>query len=514
MNLSKSPLLLSAFSGVLLGIASITLNEWLIWIALVPLIVAINGKGYKDTALYAILCGFVFGGILLFWMPQALKVYSGTSLILGYTGVILLSLLLSFWFAAMFLLYHTLNIKDANGVSYVILNMLLFAAIFFITEFLRIHLLTGLVWTKFFLAAPLSANIYMIQLASVVGAIGIGLLVAAVNYLVACSIMLKKKLFLVIAAAIFFANLGYGMAAFHLANTDLHDAKIIGIVCENVEAETRWVESGDAIINTMLGLVNESARHNPEILVWSETALPWTYIDNDDILVAISGIIKTNNRSTQNIVGYLTDTEDDSGYVYNSAYLIDADGSAIGRVDKRRLLTFFEEPLLRSYESTAIPMLTQSIYNNIKRGERSPILNTSLGKAWVMVCNESLLPFYVDSPKNTPDYLVNMSNDAWLENTQNIAHHFYLARLRAIEYRKDMIINSNRGMSGIISSRGEVVRLSQSDSPELIIGPIHPNTIRTLYARFPLAMPIFIFLIFCIIILISFTMSFKSQPTQ
>ena len=32
-------------------------------------------------------------------------------------------------------------------------------------------------------------------------------------------------------------------------------------------------------------------------------------------------------------------------------------------------------------------------------------------------------------------------------------------------------------MSGIISSRGEVVQLSQSDSPALIIGPIHPHSI-------------------------------------
>jgi apolipoprotein N-acyltransferase len=462
----------------------------------------------------SLLCGFVFGCFLLFWMPQTLKTYSGANLFLGITGMIFLAFLLSLWFAFIFLLFSIIQIKDGYRNRSVVVNMILFATIFYLVEFLHFHSLPGLVWNKFFLAGPLSSNVYMIQLASVTGSLGIGILVAAVNYLIANSIIHKKMIFVIIAAGIFFSNLGYGIIVFNMEDTNQSESRIVGVICENIEAETRWTESGDAIINTMLNLVHESTRYDPEILIWSETALPWTYIDDDDILIAISGIIQRSNVRTQNIIGYLSDVEQDTVYVYNSAYLIDADGKAIDRIDKRRLLTFFEEPLIRNYSRTAIPMLTQSIYNNVKRGAGKPILNTNAGRAWVMICNESLLPYYFGHPQKTPDYLVNMSNDAWLENTQNIAHHFYLARLRAVEYRKDMIINSNRGMSGFISANGKVVSVSQSDRPELIIGHITPNSNHTFYSRFPMLIPILNMLVFCIVVFYNFTKRIKTQSTK
>ena len=235
----------------------------------------------------------------------------------------------------------------------------------------------------------------------------------------------------------------------------------------------------------MLGLVEEAAKDRPDLLVWSETAFPWTFVEDDDILQALAGIMKRNHAESEQIIGYLSQTYDNPDIVYNSAYLINAESQAVARVDKHQLLTFFEEPLLRSKERLFIPMLTQSVYENMKRGDGSKLLPTSIGHAWVMICNESLLPNWYDKSISNANFLVNISNDAWLENTQHIAHHFFIARIKAVEYRKDMIINSNRGISGIVNKRGEVVVRSQSQEPELLMGTIYPNDRTTFYARFP-----------------------------
>lgn len=160
-------------------------------------------------------------------------------------------------------------------------------------------------------------------------------------------------------------------------------------------------------------------------------------------------------------------------------------------------------------------MLTQSVYDNMKRGDENKLMKTANGNGWVMICNESLLPNWHDKSIRYAHFLVNISNDAWLENTQHIAHHFYFARSKAVEYRKDMIINSNRGITGIVNKRGEVIAMSMTDQPELLTGKIYPNENTTFYARFPKLVSYIFLLLTCIIFIVTFVRKIafaKSKP--
>ena len=488
-RMNKLSLSLAVISGLLVGISAMELNIWLVWIGLAPLLIAIHGKSPKQVLVLGLVAGYVFGIVQLMWMPQVLARYAGASLFAGIAGVMLLALSTALWFAAPFILFALIRGKySSKWFGQWWINAMTFSSLFFLVECLHIQVLPGMVWDKFYLACAISPSKYMIQLAPITGALGIGLLIAMVNYLVAEAVIRKKGLFWGIGLALFVFNLLYGAARLHLGGSEKNGlAHSVGLVCENVHAETRWTESGDRIISTMLRLVDESRRYNPELLVWSETALPWTYQENDDILLALAEILRQSNASTQNIIGYQTAA--DGGYVYNSAYLIDADGSAAGRYDKTTLLSLFEEPLMRARTSTAIPMLTRGSFDHVLRGRGNTYLPTHIGNALVMICNESLLPNYSRLKGEPPAFLVNISNDAWFENTQGISQHFYIARLRAVEYNKDMIINSNRGVSGIVSRLGEVQTMSQSDRPELIIGTIRPNQKASFFARFPFFFP-------------------------
>ena len=68
--LSKTKLIISLFSGILMGLAPAPFNAWYFaWFALVPLWIAIRQqKSSKQTAILALAWGFGYYGLALFWI--------------------------------------------------------------------------------------------------------------------------------------------------------------------------------------------------------------------------------------------------------------------------------------------------------------------------------------------------------------------------------------------------------------------------------------------------------------
>lgn len=492
LKLLNKSILLSAISGILLSYSLITLNSFLIWFAFVPLLLALSEKKIKESIFYISVFTIPFGIISYFWIPATFQKFTGEFSfisILAISSFILGNLLLFIlWIAA----FNYLEIKDNKSpIKKAVLNTILISLIYFLIEFININSVKGIPWNKVSLKIALSSNVYFIQLASVIGSVGLSIIVISFNYLIAEFIKTKNKILLFIGIGVFVSNLLLGFIMVH-GSDESNNKKNVALVCENVKAETKWTEHGDAIISKMLSLIKESKKYNTELIIWPETALPWTYIENDDIIMAIAEILKGSN--TQNLIGYLTQSEKDSNLVYNSAYLIDKDGKAIGRYDKRILLDFIESPFL-SDNNSLLPMLVQSLYDYVLPGTQSNILTTNIGKCKVEICNESLMPDYFNTDENSFEFIVNMSNDAWFESNQNIEHHFHLSSLKAVEYGKYMVINSNRGISGIVNDKGMIQVSSKSDIPQKIIAYIVPNSNKTLYTRFPLAVPLLSFMI-------------------
>ena len=491
-------ILLLILAGLMLGYTLVSLNSYLIWVSFIPLFVALKNQNLKNTIFYAIIFSSVVGFIGLFWVPYAFEKYTGVFSILSLFATLFLIISVIIFFLIWLIFFKNLEIKQkSNQIRTTIINTILISSIFFLIEFISIHIFQGIPWNKIAIRNALSTNLYFLQLSPIVGSLGLSIIVISVNYLFSEYLLSKNKMFLIIGTLIFLFNLVYGFLMLNFENDENKTERKVALICENVKAETKWTEEGNSIISKMLKLVKEVKPCNPELIVWSESAFPWTYIENDDILIAIAKILKGNN--SQNIIGYLTQSEQDSNFVYNSAYLIDNNGSTLSRYDKSILLDFIEKPFFSSNYNNILPMLSNSHYNNILIGDRKNILTTNIGKCKIDICNESLISNYNFNLDNSFEFIVNISNDAWIEGTQNIEHHFYFARLKAIEYRKYLIINSNRGISGIVDNKGRVQVSSQTEVPEKLIGYIVPNKGRTLYSRFPLLVPALAFLIIIIL---------------
>jgi len=87
----------------------------------------------------------------------------------------------------------------------------------------------------------------------------------------------------------------------------------------------------------------------------------------------------------------------------------------------------------------------------------------------VLICNESLSEAkYAGYEQGDANLLVVMSNDAWFENTPLQMHHFYITGIGAVMSGRDVVINSNRGIAGIVRRNGAIEAFPQSDTARVV----------------------------------------------
>ncbi len=328
--------------------------------------------------------------------------------------------------------------------------------------------------------------IYLIQLSSVTGPWGISFIVVTINVLISLAIIKKKIKYLIVSGIIFTANLIYGFIAVQSNTSSLFNPEFkAAIITENISAETRWQkENGDSLASILINLNVEAAKSNPNLIVWTETALPWRFSPDDDLIkIALS---KTQNTRATHLIGILTTAPAKPGFVYNSVYSIEYDGRITSIYNKNELLSLLEKPLFETdLFNSMLPFFANIGYRNALPGTSYKPAYTSVGKAGILICNESILPICarVTSDEGA-EFLVNMSNDAWFENMFLLKQHFYTARMRAVENRRDIIVNSNRGITGIVDSKGNIVSQKQSKLPGLLTGKIEIRHDKTIYTKY------------------------------
>lgn len=93
------------------------------------------------------------------------------------------------------------------------------------------------------------------------------------------------------------------------------------------------------------------------------------------------------------------------------------------------------------------------------RSEKMTALKSSSPhKTGVMICYESVFGDYSRSAvSDGASFMTVITNDGWWGDTPGYHQHFSFARLRAIEYRRDIVHVANTGTSGLIDQRGDVL---------------------------------------------------------
>jgi len=107
--------------------------------------------------------------------------------------------------------------------------------------------------------------------------------------------------------------------------------------------------------------------------------------------------------------------------------------------------------------------------------------NTKIAPA---ICYESIYGDFMSGyMRNGAEMIFIITNDGWWGNTPGYRQHMNYARLRAIEFRKDIARSANTGISCFINQRGDILQQTKWWEEDVIRQTIYKNSTRTFYAK-------------------------------
>ena len=187
----------------------------------------------------------------------------------------------------------------------------------------------------------------------------------------------------------------------------------------------------------------------PGVVVWPEAQSPLQ--SDDPRTVALLHALGTTVHAPV-IAGMLG--RDQKG-IYNSAVFTSHDGTILGRYDKFHLVPFGEYIPYRQLFFFA-HQLTQQLVDFQRGNSREPFRDDghSFG---IFICYESIFasevrPFAL----NGADVFVNVSDDGWYGDTSAPWQHLNMARMRAIENHRWILLDTNNGITTAIDPKGRV----------------------------------------------------------
>lgn len=392
-----------------------------------------------------------------------------------------------------------------------------FSFIVFWIGFEYLHLNWDLSWPWLNLGNGFATKTGWIQWYEYTGALGGSLWILSVNLLaylfaknildrnekrirILNSILTLSGTLLLVAAPIFISHLIY-----QKRNVQGLPCKVV-IVQPNIDPyNEKFNGNSKEQMEKFIHLASEKVDTATDFVVGPETALPdgiWEeeiyyhpqihqlhkWIDDYPHLSLVTGLssykkFEANEKLTATARKF-SDAEDYYD-AYNSAMMLDRYG-AIQLFHKSKLVPGVEKmpyPKVFGFLEKYALELGGTSGSLGKQEIRNPLVTpegTSIAPA---ICYESIFGDYLSTYfRKKAELLFIVTNDGWWKNTPGHRQHMEYARLRAIEFRKDIARSANTGISCFINQRGEIMQKTTWWQPAVISATLHRNTIITFYA--------------------------------
>jgi apolipoprotein N-acyltransferase len=345
-------------------------------------------------------------------------------------------------------------------------------------EYLRGHVFTGFPWNAFGYAAMPSP--LAMQSASLIGLYGVGLLAVAVFAAPALLAGRRERgavVFGGLCVLLAAGHVGHGVWRLSTHGQEFADGVRLRLVQPAIDQSEKWSpEAEDRNFALLLqlstaapslagqGLEGEtrSGLDGVTHLIWPESSFPFVLTQRPDALAALDGLL---GESTYLVAGALRVEPPAAGEtrerVFNSVFLISPQGEIEAASDKVHLVPFGEYlPMQELAESIGLEQLTH-LRGGFSAGNARPLIDTgAAGRLLALICYEIIFPGEAAASEGSrPDWLVNVTNDAWFGATPGPWQHWRQAVVRGVETGLPVVRSANDGISSVTDAFGRNVAM-------------------------------------------------------
>ena len=414
-------------------------------------------------------------------------------------ALILIPLFLSMFFGLVVLLVGPFI---RNDISFI----LFFSLVFSIFEFIRGNILTGFPWNLFSYTWSWSNEI--IQILSLIGTYSLSLISITffcLPFLFFEKKNYKKNIFIVLFfLIIFLGNYSYGVLKLKNINYTFDKNINVKVVSPNFSLKEYKNKNEEFILKRLIK-ISDPQKDKKTLFIWPEGIFWESYLDD---LKKYKNLFENNFSENHLILLGITsyDNIEDSNEkkYFNSVAILNNKLEILTLYNKINLVPFGEFlPLENILSKIGLKKVTPG-YSSFSPGEIRPMI--SLGSQFSnksilpLICYEIIYTGKIKSRNQSPDLIVNISEDAWFG--QSIGPHQHLSKVlyRAVEEGVFVARSANKGVSVFIDPKGRIIKslnTGESGSIELNFPYFKESTLFSNYGNkiFFLIILLYIFLI-------------------
>ena len=427
------------------------------------LLVYVN-KGSRSTYrkkpfyrnLFFIGCSFGFGFYLsgIFWISYALTFEESFKFLIPF-AIILIPLFLSLFSGLTTLLI-------GQFLNYNFTSVLLFSGSFALSDYLRSKVLTGFPWNLW--GYSWSWLTEALQILNFVGLFCFNLLVISI-FTLPVVIVFKNKIYkkILIISSLFLFILSiyiYGTYSINrnkglLNYLDKNDKIYTKVISPNFEL--KYDLSIKEVEEKLKKLIRYSDP-NPKqktLFIWPEGVFTgYSYED----LSQFRNLFK-NNFSEKHLIlfGINTYNQEDEQF-FNSLLVINNNFEILYQYNKIKLVPFGEFlPLENIFNQFGLKKITEGL-GSFTAGVLQKNFVIDYLNILPLICYEIIFTELTQKANNKTNLIVNISEDGWFGNSVGPHQHLAKAIFRSVENDLFLVRSANKGISVILSNKGEIIK--------------------------------------------------------
>lgn len=228
---------------------------------------------------------------------------------------------------------------------------------------------------------------------------------------------------------------------------------VLRLVQPNADQKVKW---NPEVARTLFDrlLASTAAMPRPDLVIWPETAVPYLLENNPEVAEAIA--------FAAGGVPVVTGVQRYDGVEARNGLVVIGEGGAIrATYDKQHLVPFGEYIPFGDlmFDWFGVQAFAARLGNGYSPGPGPKVIDLGgkLGRFLPLICYEAVFPQDLRGLTSRPDWILQITNDAWFGTLTGPYQHLAQARFRAIEQGLPLARVANTGITVMIDARGRVV---------------------------------------------------------